>query len=538
MDTFDYIIVGAGSAGCVLANRLTANGHHKVLLLEAGGSDTSFWITTPIGYGRTFYDAKVNWMYETAPEPGLGDRFSYWPRGKVLGGSSSINAMVYVRGLPADFDDWAASGATGWSWQDVLPYFRKMESNPFGPSDLHGADGPLNVTDITRDRHPVCGDYLAACQALGIPVVADINGAVAECAGLYHITTRNGRRESTATAYLRPARNRPNLQIVTGAQATRLQITEGRATGIFYRQNGQDHLAQCRGEVILSAGAINSPQLLQLSGIGPGALLQRHGIDVVHENPAIGAHLQDHLCHDFLFRARRPTLNNALYPFLGKLRAGIQYLLTRRGPLSLSLNQGGGFVRSREGLLHPDIQLYFSPVSYTKAPPRTRPLMNPDPFPGFLLGYSLCRPESRGSIEIASADPLQAPLIQPRYLSAESDLRGMISGWHFMRRLATTEPLASLIEREMKPGPAFQTEADIVEDIRMRAGSVFHPVSTCRMGTDPRQSVVRPDLCVHRIQGLRVADASAFPSVTSGNTNAPVIMLAEKAADLILESTR
>jgi choline dehydrogenase len=536
MDTFNYIIVGAGSAGCVLANRLTADGHHNVLLLEAGGSDASFWITTPIGYGRTFYDPKVNWMYETAPEPGLGGRFSYWPRGKVLGGSSSINAMVYVRGLPADFDDWAASGAVGWSWQDVLPYFRKMENNPLGPSDLHGADGPLNVTDITPDRHPVCDDYLAACQALGIPVVGDINGADAECAGLYHITTRNGRRESAATAYLRPVRNRPNLQIVTGAQVTRLQITEGRATGIFYRRNGQDHLAQCRGEMILCAGAINSPQILQLSGIGPSALLRRLGIDVVHDNPAIGAHLQDHLCHDFLFRARRPTLNNALYPLLGKLRAGLHYLLTRRGPLSLSLNQGGGFVRSREGLSQPDIQLYFSPVSYTKAPPRTRPLMNPDPFPGFLLGYSLCRPESRGVIEITSTDPFAPPRIEPRYLSAESDLAGMISGWHFMRRLAATKPLAALIDREMTPGPAFRTEADVIDDIRTRAGSVFHPVSTCRMGPDPRGSVVDAQLRVHGIHGLRVADASAFPSVTSGNTNAPVIMLAEKAADLILQA--
>lgn len=538
MGTFDYIIVGAGSAGCVLANRLTESGRHRVLLLEAGGSDRNFWIKMPIGYGRTFYDPSVNWMYETAPDPGLGHRTSYWPRGKVLGGSSSINAMVYVRGLPGDFDDWAAAGNAGWSWQDVLPYFRRLENSPLGETDLHGSNGPVNVTDIQPDRHPICDDYLAACRALGVKVVDDISGADQECAGLYQITTRNGRRESAATAYLDPARKRPNLRIETDAVATRLHFDGKRATGVEFRQRGATHVARAVGEVILAAGAINSPQLLQLSGIGPATLLKSLGIAVIHDSPAVGRHLQDHLCLDFLFRATQPTLNNALYPLTGKLRAGLQYIFTRRGPLSMSLNQGGGFVCSRAGLARPDIQLYFSPVSYTKAPPRVRPLMSPDPFPGFLLGYSLCRPESRGHLEITSSNPAIPPAIHPNYLAAPSDLEGMIAGWHYMRRLAETAPLSALIEREMAPGPAFQTAADVIEDIRARSGSVFHPVSTCRMGSDHREAVLDASLRVHGIGNLRVADASAFPSVTSGNTNAPVIMLAEKASDLIRADAR
>lgn len=534
MTEYDYVIVGAGSAGCVLANRLSSSGRHCVLLLEAGGSDQRFWISTPIGYGRIFYDRGVNWMYETEPDPGIAGRSSYWPRGKVLGGSSSINAMVYVRGQPGDFDDWAEAGNPGWGWRDVLPYFRRMERRPAREGELHGTDGPLSVCDISRDGHPLCAVYLKACEELGFPTVRDLNGTIAECAGLYPITTRNGRRESAATAYLRPARRRANLRVETGAHATRIIFDGIRAVGVEYRQNGAFRTARCRREVILSAGAINSPQLLQLSGVGPAELLKRLGIEVRLDSPAVGRNLQDHLGIDFLFRSRRPTLNDELHPWWGKLRAGARYLALRRGPLALSVNQGGGFVRARRGLTRPNIQLYFSPVSYLKAPPGTRPLLNPDPYSAFLLGYSACRPTSRGHLEVRSADPFQPPAIHPRYLSTEEDVQDMLDGWRLMRRLAATPALSAVIDTELAPGDAVQGEAAMVEDIRRRAGSVFHPVSTCAMGPDPRRAVVDHRLKVHGIVGLRVVDASVFPSVTSGNTNAPTIMVGEKGADLVL----
>jgi len=534
MAAFDYIIVGAGSAGCVLADRLTASGRHRVLLIEAGGSDDRFWIRTPIGYGKTFFDPRVNWMYRTLPDPGTDGRVSYWPRGKVLGGSSSINAMVYIRGQRGDFDDWAAAGNPGWGWADVLPYFKRMEANAFGASDLHGDDGPMAVADASRDMHPLCQVYLDGCRAVGVPVVRDLNGPEAECAGLYQITTRNGRRESTATAYLRPAMRRANLRVVTGAQVTRILFEGRRAVGVAYQAAGRLEEARAGREVILSAGAVNSPQLLQLSGVGPAALLARHGIAVVADSPAVGRNLQDHLGIDFLYRSRRPTLNQELGPWWGKLWAGMRYVLARRGPLSLSVNQGGGFVRGRPGLDRPNLQLYFSPVSYIRAPPGKRPLMSPDPYPGFLLGYSACRPTSRGFLEIASADPFQPPAIHPCYLATDGDIEDMLDGSRLMRRIAGTPAMAAIIEEELKPGAAVQSREALVADIRARCSTVFHQSCTCAMGPDPRTAVVDHRLKAHGLDGLRIADASVFPSVTSGNTNAPTIMVAEKAADMVL----
>ena len=534
MAEFDYIIVGAGSAGCVLANRLTASGRHRVLLIEAGGSDDRFWIRTPIGYGRIFYDPSVNWMYVADADPGIAGRESYWPRGKVLGGSSSINAMVFIRGEPDDFDDWAAAGNPGWDWAGVLPYFRKMERSDF-PGPLHGTDGPLSVTDASRHMHPLCQVYLEACRQLGFPSVADLNGAPGDRAGLYPISTRDGRRESTATAYLKPARRRPNLRVVTGAHATRILFEGRRAVGVEYRRDGTLETARAAGEVILSAGSVNSPQLLQLSGVGPAALLERHGIPVVAGNDAVGANLQDHLGVDFLYRSKLPTLNQELNPWWGKLLAGMRYVATRGGPLSLSVNQGGGFVRGRAGRTRPNLQLYFSPVSYIKAPPRTRPLLNPDPYPGFLLGYSACRPTSRGEIMIKSAEPFEAPAIRPGYLSTNHDIEEMVEGSRLMRRLAATPALSAIIDEELQPGEAVASDADFAEDARKRAGTVFHPCGTCIMGPDPARSVVDARLRVHGLEALRVIDASIFPNVTSGNTNAPAIMVGEKGADLVLE---
>jgi choline dehydrogenase len=534
-DTYDYIVVGAGSAGCVLANRLSAGGRYRVLLLEAGGSDRRFWVQVPIGYGKTYYQAAVNWMYTTEEVPGLAGRPSYWPRGKVLGGSSSINAMVCIRGNARDYDDWAAAGNPGWAYADVLPYFRKSETHQHGASAWHGGDGPMYVSDVSRDLHPLCRDFLEAGREAGLPVNPDFNGASQDGVGLYQLTVRNGWRMSAAKAYLRPARGRTNLAVRSHAHATRILFEGRRACGVEYERGGRPWQAHARREVVVCAGAVNSPALLQLSGIGPRELLEPLGIAVLCDSPAVGRNLQDHLGVDYTFRSRVPTLNDELHPWGGKLRAGLQFLLRRRGPLSLSVNQAGGFLRSDERLDRPDLQLYFSPLSYTRAPPRTRPLMHPDPFPAFLLGVSNCRPASRGQVRIRTRDPHAAPEIQPAYLSAESDLRELLAGVRLIRRLAAMPALARVIAEELRPGPACASDADLERDIREQAWSVFHPSCTCRMGPDPRAHVVDARLRVHGVQGLRIADASVFPQLVSGNTNAPVVMVGEKAADLILE---
>jgi len=534
LDQYDYIIVGAGSAGCVVANRLTASGRFRVLLLEAGPSDLRFWVQVPIGYGKTYYDRHVNWMYQSQPVPGLGGRINYVPRGKVLGGSSSINAMVYARGQAGDFDDWEAMGNPGWGWKDVLPVYKRMEDHDLGAGPSHGAGGSLHVTDISQAAHPLTSRYIAAGKEAGLAFNPDLNGETIEGVGFYQINTRNGFRHSASRAYLWPARRRPTLRVETHALATRILLEGKRAVGIEYRQRGHTKIARAGRAVILSAGSINSPQLLQLSGIGPGDVLRSCGIEVHHESPAVGRNLQDHLCYDHVYRSRLPSLNNDLFPWWGKLRAGLQYVLTRRGPLSLSVNQGGGFFRTRPDLARPNVQLYFSPLTYERSLPGTRALMRPDPFAGFITSASPCRPTSRGHLRIASSDPAVAPLIYPNYLSTNHDVEELLAGARFLRRLAATPSMAAIIEAELKPGPAVESDAELVADIRARSYSVFHPVSTCRMGPDPAEAVVDHRLRVHGIEGLRIIDASIFPTVTSGNTNAPAILVGEKGADLLL----
>jgi len=535
VNAFDYIVVGAGSAGCVLANRLSANGRYRVLLLEAGGSDDRFWVQVPIGYGKCFFDPHVNWMYRTEPEATLAGRSAYWPRGKLLGGSGAINAMVFVRGQPEDFDEWEAIGNPGWGWRDVLPYFRKLEDSPRGETALRGAGGPVAVADISADAHPLCEVFLRAGVEAGIPRNADFNGESQEGVGHYEITVRGGRRVSTASAYLRLAMRRANLQVETHAHVTAIAFEGTRATAVTYLRGGATHTVRATREILLCAGAINTPQLLQLSGVGPAARLQALGVPVAHDSPAVGRHLQDHLCIDYLYRSRVRSLNEELRPWHGKLRAGLRYLATRRGPLALSVNQAGGFLRSRPGLDRPNMQLYFSPLSYTRAPKGKRPLMSPDPFPGFLLSAQPCRPTSRGHLEIRSPDPFAAPRIEPNSLATEHDVEELLEGARVLRSLAATPSLSAVIDEEMHPGPRVQTREQLVEDIRARCSSVFHPVSTCRMGPDPREAVVDHRLRAHGLAGLRIIDASVFPAVTSGNTNAPVIMLAERGADLVLE---
>ena len=538
MNEYDYIIVGAGTAGCVLANRLTASGAHRVLLLEAGGSDRSIWIQVPVGYARTFHDPRFNWMYEAEPDPALDNRRAYWPRGKVLGGSGSINAMIYVRGQPGDFDDWAAAGNPGWSYREVLPYFKKLEDHCWGASDFHGAGGPMWVSDVSANVHPVCHNFLAACSALEIPRTSDFNGAQPEGAGFWQVTIHKGARVSTVTGYLRPVMRRANLQVQLHALATRVLFDGTRAVGVEYEHAGRRAEVRARREVLVCGGAINSPQLLELSGVGDARLLQRLGVAVIVDSPAVGCGLQDHLACSYFYRSRVPTLNDQLAPFFGKVKAALRYALTRRGPLSMSVNQAGAFLRSRPEYQRPNLHIYFNPASYsTTTSGSKRRLTNPDPWSGYLMSFNTCRPTSRGSVHIRSADPHAKPIIVPNSLSTAVDVQDVFDGARLVRGIAASAPLAAITESEHQPGAAIAADAEVLADFRQRAGSVFHASCTCAMGSDPRSAVLDSRLRVRGAGGLRVVDASAFPNLTSGNTNTPTIMLAEKAADLILQDS-
>jgi choline dehydrogenase len=537
-DTFDYVVVGAGTAGCVLANRLSADGKTRVLVLEAGGSDRTVWIQLPIGYGRTFFDKRINWMYDTEAVPGLGGRSSYWPRGKVIGGSGSINAMVHVRGQPHDFDDWRALGNVGWGWHDVLPFFIKAEDHDLGASAWHGDGGPQHVTDISARAHPLCQRFIAAGKALGMPFSPDLNGAQPEGVGIYQINTRKGWRASTANEYLRPALRRGGVKLLTKAYATRILFDDKRAAGVEYLRGGETVQAYARREVILSGGAINSPQLLQLSGIGDAEMLRGLGIEPLIHAPAVGQNLQDHLAVSYFYKTSVPTLNDELRPLFGKIKAGLRYLLDRSGPLSMSVNQGGGFVRSSPDQQRPNLQLYFTPASYTQTPLSERKLLNPDPFSAILLSFNSCRPTSRGHLQIRSNNPFEYPLLQPNYLSTQQDIDEARAGNHLLRALASAGPLAEIITEELVPGGHLRGDDALMDDFRKRADTVYHPSSTCMMGPDAAASVVDVRLRVHGIEGLRVVDASIFPTITSGNINAPTVMVAEKGAAMILEDAR
>ena len=505
-----------------------------MLLLEAGGSDRRFYVQMPLGYGKTFYDKSVNWMYQAEPDPGLNGQRDFYPRGKVLGGSSSINAMVYIRGHKADYEDWKAAGNTGWGWDEVLPAYRKIEDYAAGDPALRGRGGPLTLTGLGEQAHPLCQPYLKAAQAAGLPFTPDFNGADQEGVGLYQFTIKGGIRNSAARAFLRPAMKRQNLRVETQAQATRVLFEGNRATGIEYVQQGQTRIARA-GEVILAGGAINSPQLLQLSGIGPGALLQSMGIPLLRENANVGARMQDHHGINYTWRMKVPTLNDELRPWWGKLKAGIQYILLRKGPLSLSVNQGGGFFRTHPHMTRPNMQLYMQAFSTLIPKAGERPILNPDPFSGLSLGLSNCRPTSTGEVMITSPDPFAHPRVSFNAYGTNSDVEEMLAAVKFLRVIASHEPLKSLMAEELRPGPEVATDEQIIHDFRQRSGTVYHHSCTCRMGPEEAVSVVDARLRVHGIEGLRVCDASVFPNLIAGNTNAPAMMMGWRGAEIMLE---
>ena len=528
---YDYIVVGAGSAGCALASRLSEDPATRVLLLEAGPADRSFWIHLPIGYGKTMWSPKYNWCFHTDPDPNMNGRRIYWPRGKTLGGSSSINGLIYIRGQREDYDHWAALGNDGWGYDDVLPYFIKSERNQRGRSAFHGDGGPLSVSDIGA-KDDLIEAFIAGAAQVGVARTEDFNGARQEGAGYYQLTTWKGWRWSTAKGYLRPAAQRPNLQVQTQAQAMGVVFDQRRAVGVRFRQGGQDKLARCRAEVVLCAGAIQSPQLLQLSGVGPGALLQRLGVPVVHALAGVGENLQDHLQLRLIFESTRRTTNDALNSLTGQARLGLQWLLHRSGPLAVGINQGGCFMRALPELSPtPDIQFHVATLSADMAGGKVHP------FSGFTMSVCQLRPQSRGHIRIRSTDPFAPPEMQPNYLATELDRRTAVAGLRAARAIAATPAMRGVVKREIQPGPDVADDSALLEFGRANGATIFHPSGTCKMGRDA-MAVLDARLRVHGVQGLRVVDCSAMPTLVSGNTNAPAVMMAEKAADMIRQDAR
>ncbi|MEJ2343878.1 MAG: choline dehydrogenase [Gammaproteobacteria bacterium] len=524
--TFDYIVVGAGSAGCVLANRLSEDGRNRVLLLEAGPWDRNLWVHIPIGYAKTMFHRRLNWRFETEPVSALANRSIYWPRGRVMGGSSSINGLIYVRGQPQDYDEWASLGNSGWSWQDVLPYFTKLERYHGDPGHTRGTDGPLHITPIARS--PLCDAFIAAAGQVGIPANPDYNDDDQEGAGYFQITAYRGLRCSTASAYLKPAKRRANLTVASNAQALQLTTSGPHVAGVVYRQGERTVEARAGREVILAAGAIGSPQILQLSGIGPARLLRQHDIPVVADLAGVGANLQDHLQIRLTYRASRPvTVNDYLRTPFGMARMGLQYVLHQTGPIATGINHAYIFTRTDAAVERPDIQFHFGTISSDV------PGGPVHPFSGFTSSVCQLRPTSRGFVAIASRDPLAAPSIQPNYLDTVEDQTTMVEGFKVARRVADAPALREFITAEIAPGDQATSDEQILAFIREKSTTIFHPAGTCKMGTDPA-SVVDARLRVRGIQGLRVVDASIMPTIISGNTNGPVIMIAEKAADMIL----
>jgi len=534
MRSFDYVIVGAGSAGCTLASRLSEGGKYSVCLLEAGPDDRYPWIHIPIGYGKTMFHKVYNWGFQTEPDPNLNNRQVYWPRGRVLGGSSSINGLIYIRGQKYDYDLWSSMGNPGWSWDECLPYFKRLEHNDLGESKTRGVNGPMWATTISGGDTLVDA-FIAAARTCGVPHVKDFNDGRQEGVGYFQLSTRKGFRCSTAVAYLKPARNRKNLTVETDAQVTRLVFEGKRATGVQYNQRGQSVEVKANREVILSAGAIQSPQLLMLAGIGNTDHLRRMGINSRQHLPGVGENLQDHLQFRLMYEVSQPiTLNDTLNSLFGKAKIGMQWIWNRSGPLAIGINMGGMFCRSLpEESSTPDTQFHFATLSADHAAGQVHP------FSG--CTYSVCqlRPESRGTLRLRSSDPLEPMEIHPNYLSSDTDKRFAVAAVKFARKVAGAAPMNQHMKREFRPGPDVKTDDEVLEYCRQHGTTIFHPSGTAKMGpsSDP-MAVVDSTLRVHGIDGLRVVDCSIMPTLVSGNTNIPTVMIAEKASDFILESAR
>ncbi|MGI9423089.1 MAG: GMC family oxidoreductase [Hyphomicrobiaceae bacterium] len=523
---FDFIIVGAGSAGCVLANRLSEDPRHRVLLIEAGGPDNNPWIHIPVGYFKTMHNPETDWRYRTEPDPGLDGRSLDWPRGKTLGGSSAINGLLYIRGHRTDFDHWRQLGNAGWSFEDVLPYFKRAEDQERGSDDYHGSDGPLGVSNM-RIHREICDRFIEAAAAVGIPRNDDFNGAQQEGAGYFQLTARNGRRCSTAVGYLHPVRHRKNLTVATNAHVKRLSFNGRRADAVVLDQKGEEQSVHADREIIIAAGAIGSPQILMLSGIGPAEHLREHDITVTHDLAGVGQNLQDHLQIRMVFKTTKPiTLNDQLRNPLRKAAMGIEYALRRTGPLTMGASQVCAFVRTRPDLVAPDIQFHVQPLSADKPGEGTHR------FSAFTTSTCQLRPESRGHIALKSSDPHSHPAIHPNYLATELDRWTAVEGIKVSRKIMAAQPMAPLVKEEHLPGGHLQSDDELHAAAREISQTIYHPVGTCKMGHD-EHAVVDDQLRVHGIEGLRVVDASIMPTITSGNTNAPTIMIAEKASELI-----
>ncbi len=532
MSEYDYIVVGAGSAGCVLASRLSEDATKRVLLLEAGGKDDSFWIPIPVGFSKLMVNPKYNWMFSTEPEPNCHGRVIPVPRGKTLGGSSSINGMLYVRGNPLDYNTWAQFGNRGWSYEGVLPYFKKSEHYERNNNDpARGYGGMLNVAEM-RENHELCDAFIAAAEREGFRRNSDYNNGHQEGFGYFQVTQKNGRRWSTARAFLDPARSRPNLTIETNAQCTGLILEAKSCVGARFVQNGQAREARCRGEVVLCAGAVQSPHVLEISGIGQPELLRSFGVEVKHELPGVGENYRDHYAPRMNWRVKLPITLNEQTRGLGFAREIARYFMSGRGILTYTAGIAYGFIKTRPELEEPDVQFHFAHASYGNAANRVL-----EREPGMTVTTYQCRPESQGSIHLRSPDPLAAPCIRPNYLADPLDQRVVVDGMKIARRIVSNAAMDKYRAFEMNPGDAVQTDEQWLDFARHNGQTTYHVVGTCKMGRDP-MAVVDDELRVHGITGLRVADASVMPTMVSGNTNAATIMIAEKGADMIRAAAR